>query len=99
LKFPEKAQTCPDQESRGLRPLFERENLMPERITRPEFPRPPQTQAEASGRAAEHAIYTLKNALAEEHFLRTGHEANRRVKCPTCSLIVAGTTSDPRQSA
>lgn len=70
----------------------------PERIARPlRHPGyPPQTMTDQALRSAEDAIYTHKNILADEHFLRTGHEPEKRVSCEVCSLIVAGTTSDPR---
>lgn len=70
------------------------------RIARPNrdpYWRIPERQANSALRSAEDAIYTHKNALAEEHFLRTGHEANIAVECETCELIVAGTSSDPRK--
>ena len=68
-------------------------------IPYPEYLDPPKTMSESAHRSAEHAIYTPKRALAEEHFLRMGHDAAAKAECETCTLIVAGTSKDTGRTA
>jgi len=64
----------------------------PTHIQAPVFQAPPINAHMGAERAAEHAIYSLKSKLSEEHFARTGHDAAiaPRKSCKMCATIMAG---------
>ena len=66
-------------------------------IQTPVYERPPANAHQGADRAAEHAIYTLKNKLSYEHNARTDHDAGAApvTGCETCAFIVAGVNTTP----